>query len=109
MSVFRYFKLISKYAKLSITLLILEILCYQSNIYPWSKKPTRLQLSEDNDTSIQKVEEFFNSNGADFESVEIVNKLISEAPKLRENQLIYQITNKINDKKDKHISSSKGD
>ncbi|KAM9998924.1 hypothetical protein ACTFIZ_002490 [Dictyostelium cf. discoideum] len=111
------------------------------------KKSTRLQVSEDGkmvrrldplpenidcgktlyskgwpeDTTIEKVQEFFNANGgykvvsvrlrkksdksfkgsllADFESEEIVNKIISEAPKLGETQLIYQTFKQFTDEK----------
>ncbi|KAN0055382.1 hypothetical protein ACTA71_008493 [Dictyostelium dimigraforme] len=125
------------------------------------KKSTRLQVSEDGkmvrrldplpenidcgktlyskgwpeDTTIEKVQEFFNANGgyktvsvrlrkktdktfkgsllADFESEEIVNKIISEAPKLGEKELIYQTFKQFSDEKkeekEKYLASSNGD
>ncbi|KAN0009534.1 hypothetical protein ACTFIV_010824 [Dictyostelium citrinum] len=125
------------------------------------KKSTRLQVSEDGkmvrrldplpenidcgktlyskgwpeDTTIEKVQEFFNENGgyktvsvrlrkktdktfkgsllADFESEEIVNKIISEAPKLGEKELIYQTFKQFSEEKkeekEKYLASSNGD
>ncbi|KAM9959407.1 hypothetical protein ACTFIR_000482 [Dictyostelium discoideum] len=125
------------------------------------KKSTRLQVSEDGkmvrrldplpenidcgktlyskgwpeDTTIEKVQEFFNANGghkvisvrlrkksdksfkgsllADFETEEVVNKIISEAPKLGEKELIYQtfkqFSDEKKDEKEKFFASTNGD
>ncbi|KAK5584479.1 hypothetical protein RB653_006091 [Dictyostelium firmibasis] len=125
------------------------------------KKSTRLQVSEDGkmvrrldplpenidcgktlyskgwpeDTTIEKVQEFFMNNGgyktvsvrlrkktdktfkgsllADFETEEMVNKIISEAPKLDEKELIYQTFKQFSEEKkeekEKYLASSNGD